>query len=159
MSHVRGFDGEFPHMQLNCLSIRVNDCLFLFFQYILRHAVIPADFNVTLIRPILKDRKKPTDDVRNLRPISISNVLSQIFERILLDKMPELHQTHRNQFGFKRFTSCTHALFAVKETIVKYAENGSPCHVVSLDAEKAFDKVWRVGLFSKLKDKENNDDP
>ena len=67
--------------------------------------------------------------------------------------MPELHRTHKNQFGFKKFTSTTHALFAVKETIVKYSESGTPCHVVSLDAEKAFDKVWRDGLFHKLKEK------
>ena len=70
--------------------------------------------------------------------------------------MPEMHQRHRNQFGFKRFLSCSHALFAAKETIVKYAEHGSPCHVVSLDAENAFEKVWRVGLFSKLKGKVNS---
>ena len=83
MSNVRGYDGVSSHMLLNCLSERVYYCLFMFFQYILKHAIIPLDFNVLLIRPILKDRRKPTYDVRNLRPISISNVFSQIFERIL----------------------------------------------------------------------------
>ena len=67
--------------------------------------------------------------------------------------MPELHRTHRNQFGFKRSISTTHALFTFKETVVKYVEGDTQCHVVSLDAEKAFDKVWRAGLFHKLKEK------
>ena len=89
------------------------------------------------------DHGKSSEDVGNLRPISVSNTLSQIFERILMNRMPELHRTHRNQFGFKRSISTTHALFTFKETVVKYVEGDNQCHVVSLDAEKAFDKVWR----------------
>jgi hypothetical protein len=55
--------------------------------------------------------------------------------------------THRNQFGFKKKTSCNHALFTLKETVLYYTENKSGCKVASLDAEKAFDKTWRDGLF------------
>jgi hypothetical protein len=111
LSHVRGFDGISSQMLLNCMSKKVSKCLFLFYKYIFKYGCIPTDFNVSLIRPILKDYKNASDDVKNMRPISVSNTLSQIFERILLIKLPEVHTTHRNQFGFKRFTSTTHALF------------------------------------------------
>ena len=40
----------------------------------------------------------------------------------------------------------------MKETILHYVENGSGVRIASLDAEKAFDKVWRDGLFFKLID-------
>jgi hypothetical protein len=46
---------------------------------------------------------------------------------------------HKNQFGFKRGTSCNHAVFVLKETIIRYIENGSACKIASLDAQKAFD--------------------
>ena len=63
---------------------------------------------------------------------------------------PGLKISHSNQFGFKEKTSCNHALFALKETILNYTENRSGIKIVSLDAEKAFDKVWRDALFFKI---------
>ncbi len=41
----------------------------------------------------------------------------------------------------------------MKETVLYYTENKSGCKVASLDAEKAFDKIWRDGLFFKLSSK------
>jgi hypothetical protein len=38
----------------------------------------------------------------------------------------------------------------VNETLNHYKCGGSNCHIVSLDAAKAFDKLWRDGLFFKL---------
>ncbi len=61
--------------------------------------------------PIKKDKKKSINDIDNLRPISVSNILAQIFERILLTKMNFVSKSHENQFGYKNRTSCTHALF------------------------------------------------
>ena len=33
---------------------------------------------------------------------------------------------------------------------------GSPCYIINLDMKKAFDKLWRDGLFCKLIDKIDN---
>ena len=33
---------------------------------------------------------------------------------------------------------------------------GSPCYIINLDMKKAFDKLWRDGLFYKLIDKIDN---
>ena len=38
----------------------------------------------------------------------------------------------------------------VNETLNHYKDSNSNCHAVSLDAAKAFDKLWRDGLFFKL---------
>ena len=53
-------------------------------------------------------------------------------------------------FGFKEKTSCNHALFTLKATILYYTENKTGIKIASLDAEKAFDKVWRDALFFKI---------
>jgi len=46
--------------------------------------------------------------------------------------------------------SCKHAYFIANEVINYYRQNGSSLNVVCLDASKAFDKLWRDGLFFKL---------
>ena len=104
----------------------------------------------SIIKPIIKDQNKNADDANNIRPLSISNCLSQLFEKLILKSSQGLHKIHKNQFGFKPKTSCNHAIFVMKETVLNYTEKGSNCRMASLDAEKAFDKVWRDGLFYKL---------
>ena len=126
--------------------------LLVLYNSILTSAKIPHELNISIIKPILKDPNKKTD-LNNIRLISISNTLSQILEKLILISSPKLHIKHKNQFGFKANTSCNHALFSLKETILHYTENNSGIKVASLDAEKAFDRVWRVGLFYKLIDK------
>jgi hypothetical protein len=128
--------------------------LFFFFNFIFHYGVIPDDFNVTHIIPIKKDKKIKTDDINNLWPISISNILAQIFERLLLNKMSEINKTHDNQFGYKNKTSCTHALFVFKETIIKQVENNMHIFAALLDAIKAFDNLWRQALYLKMKKKD-----
>ena len=51
---------------------------------------IPIKFNVSIIKPILKDQLKKTDDLNNIRPLSISNCFSQIFEKLILFSTPDL---------------------------------------------------------------------
>ena len=57
-----------------------------------------------------------------------------------------------NQFGYKANTSCKHASFIINETLAYYRKGRSPCIMISLDMKKAFDRMWRDGLFHKLKD-------
>jgi hypothetical protein len=65
--------------------------------------------------------------------------------------MDKINLTHANQFGYKYKTSCSHALFIFKETIIRYLENKQHIFAAFLDAIKAFDNLWRQALFLKLK--------
>ena len=107
--------------------------------------------NITHIIPIKKDKTKSINDINNLRPISISNTLAQIFERLLMMNLNSINNTHNNQFGYKNKISCSHTLFVFKETIVWHLENKQHCFAAFLDAIKAFDNLWRQALYLKMK--------
>ena len=89
---------------------------------------------------------------KDYRPISISTVLAGLLEHILLENMPILNESNPKQFGYKRNTSCKSAYFLLNETFQFYKRGKSNLHLISLDASKAFDKLWRAGLFFKLID-------
>ena len=124
-----------------------------FINAILCTGVIPENFNRSIIIPIIKDKSKKVFDVNNLRPISVSNCLSQLLERIILYKSKFLNDSSTNQFGFQLGLSTYQPIFLLKETVNKYKRTKSPLYIASLDAEKAYDSLWRTGLFYKLKDK------
>ena len=71
----------------------------------------PSTFNDCKIKPIIKDYGKSRKDINNIRPITISNSLAQLFERLILNKNYNNLRTNKNQFGFKRNSSCKLALF------------------------------------------------
>jgi hypothetical protein len=151
-SNVCGPDGISSIMLKNCSIEFMCEKIFPFFSKLFSDGIFPVNFNCSFIKSILKDYKKATDSLNNIRPISISNVLSQIFERILLSKMPELRKSSDFQFNYKTSTSCTHALFAVKECIFPYLAENKLVFGVTLDVQKAFDSLWRDALYSKLLD-------
>ena len=53
----------------------------------MRTGEVPPGFNVGIIKPILKDDKAAQDDLKNTRPITISDSLSNIFEPFVLNRI------------------------------------------------------------------------
>jgi hypothetical protein len=109
VSNICGNDGLSSKMIKNCDNNFISSKLLFFFRFIFHHGVIPEEFNFTHIISIKKDKNKSINDINNLRPISISNSLAQIFERLLMTKINSINNTHINQFGYR---NKTYILFA-----------------------------------------------
>ena len=75
--------------------------------------------------------------VDDFRGISISPAISIVFEHCIL-------------FGFKRNSSCSHAIYSMKRVVDYYVKFVSTVNLCALDISKAFDKMNRYGLFIKL---------
>ena len=156
-SNSSGWDGISSNMLKYGKSDSLIDLIKNLMNAIIRSGHIPLNFNRSIIHPVIKDSHKKTFDPNNYRPISVSNCLAQIFERFILSKSPKLQSTAETQFGFKMGMSTYQPIFLLKETISKkksanQQKQKSPCYLTSLDAEKAFDSLWRKGLFFKLID-------
>lgn len=149
-----GYDGVCAEMYVYGVDTALVNTIAWYLGELFSFGYIPKDFNVSMITPIPKSRKQ-SNDPADFRPIAVSTAFSMIFEGVVRRQMCGSGnlQVHSNQFGFVSMCSTKHAFFVVNETLQFYKSGGSHCWAASLDATKAFDRVWRTGLFYKLMDK------
>lgn len=125
-------------------------CVKLILEKIFQFGNMPTYFNTGKIIPIVKDENQSTCDISNIRPITISDTLSNIFEKIVLFELEKNNLNHKLQFGFKKNSSCNHAIFVLKETATFYNCRSKCLYACAIDASKAFDKINRFALMYKL---------
>ena len=119
----------------------------------IKFTITPFFFNIGIIKPLVKDTNKESYDLNNLRPITISDTLANVYENYMLSEIEEMHNNNDKQFGFKKNSSCGHAVFVLNETIKAYKKKNKRLFICGIDASKAFDKVDRKYLWLKLRDK------
>ena len=149
-NRTKGYDGMNNNMVKTINSELIQNKITNLINAILNTGYTPEFLNRSIIIPIIKDKTKTEFDKNNFRPISISNVFAQILEKVILLKCKELENTSNFQFGFKNQMSTLHPLFLLKEIINTHLEENMPLYIASLDSEKAYDSIWRDGLFFKL---------
>ena len=136
-------------------STSLNSSIRELFESIFSTGVVPKRINIGKLTPIIKNNSQPSNCLKNIRPITISDTISNIFERYILIGMNEQIKDNKSQFGFTNNSSTQHALFTLRETTNYYIMNKSRIYACAIDASKAFDKVWRDGLFYKMISKLN----
>jgi len=86
--------------------------------------------------------------MNNYRAITLSPVISKLFEMVILDTSNDFLSTDTLQFGFKDKVGCTDAIFTLKSTIVTLQIE--VVFVASLDISKVFDSVNHFKLYRSL---------
>jgi hypothetical protein len=113
----------------------------------------PSQWKVAKLLMFPKPGKDLTSP-HNYRPISLLNSLGKLFEKIILKRLNyqlfERNVLREEQFGFKRGHSTTHALLRNVERITHGYNHKKSTVLLCLDIERAFDKVWTIGLVAKL---------
>ena len=148
--------GDEEHVQaehFKFASLNFLKRLALLFNAMLTHSFVPHQFRRGYMLPIAKDTHGNLGDVSNYRGITISPMMTKVFEFVLKILFGEHLSTSSLQFGFKKKHSTSHALFCLKETVNYYVNHGSRVYCSFLDASKAFDRLVHSGLFLKMLDK------
>ena len=134
------------------LKYGINEILLeyltIIFEKIFTFSIVPYHFNIAIVKLIIKDSSKSTNEISNLRPISISDCLSNLLEQISLNEIYKSYSTNSKQFGFKKNNSCSHAVFVVQQAIINNLKLNKSTHMTAIDASQAFDKIHRQNLWN-----------
>ena len=103
---------------------------------------VPYGFRLSYTVPLSKeDNLFKRNTVDNYRSISISPAISIIFEHCVLTKYSTLFETSSNQFGFKKKSSCSQAIYSLRKVVDHYVWRLN-VNVCLLDLSKAFDEPF-----------------
>ena len=85
--------------------------LLLLFNSILFHGYVPQEFGSGIIIPIIKDKNGDATTSANYRGITLSSNIAKLFEICILDMYGSYFLSSDLQYGFKKNSSCSGAIY------------------------------------------------
>ena len=90
----------------------------------------------------------------NYRVITVCSCLGKFFTLIINDRLTKYLDEHNiinnNQIGLRKGYGTSDHVFVLKSLIDLYTKNDKKVYACFVDFQKAYDTIWRNGLFYKL---------
>lgn len=141
-----------PPSLLKNLSRRISYPLSLLFRLIFQFGTLPDEWKTAIVIPIFK--KGNSSDPNNYRPISLTCIISKIFESVikkqLLSFLNENEIISKHQHGFLSLHSTTTNLLECVNDWTILLDHSAVVKVLYIDFMKAFDLVSVRKLLHKL---------
>lgn len=122
------------------------------FNLCMLNGIFPSVLKTSKVIPLYKKGCK--SEICNYRPITLSSVISKVFEKLIYSRMNNFINNYdlfyKSQYGFRVGHSTTFAVIDVTEMINKELQNGNYVMGIFLDITKAFDSVCHDILLHKL---------
>ena len=113
----------------------------------LQHGPVPETFLHGVLMPIYKTGKD-SSKANSFRPVTLSVTLTKILEMYILETCSVHHQPHPAQFGFTSHRRTDMAIAVAHDVSqLYYNSRGSSTLTCSLDAEGAFDHIYRTASY------------
>lgn len=123
------------------------------FNIVLTTGIIPEKWVEGLIMPIYKN-KGDFLNPENYRPITLLSCLGKLFTAVLNERLSNYLDENailfENQAGFRRNYSTSDHIFVLHSLFELLKLQKKKLFCAFVDFSKAFDSVWRVGLWNKL---------
>ena len=99
-------------------------------------------------------KKGHTEDPGNYRPLSMLHCLGKVYSKLInrriMQECEDNDILHEAQNGFRRDRRCEDHLITLKEVLAGRMRAGESTYLYATDVYKAYDCVWRDGLFFRL---------
>ena len=122
------------------------------FWRLVRLGSFPACWKQANVTPIPKG--PPSSSVANYRPISITSVLSKVFELLVSVRLGRFMECSgvlpTTQFAYRKGLGSCDALLCVSHTLQSALESGQEARILQIGFSVAFDRVNHLGILYKL---------
>ena len=146
-----GPDNISPRVLVECAR-EVAPMLTYIFNQSLDSGEVPDDWKQANISPIFKKGRK--DLAENYRPVSLTSVVSKVFEHIIFSNVAKHLERYSiltpKQHGFRSGHSCESQLICAIDDWSRILDKKSHVDIAILDFSKAFDTVPHQRLKNKL---------
>ena len=130
----------------------LTKCLHKLYSAWWKQGTTPQSMQEAMVTPLYK--KKDVTLTQNYRPISLLNSIFKTYEKILETRLRAFVEDNNCitplQMGARANTGTTEAIFQLLSATTSNTNNKQPVYLTLLDLSKAFDRVWRKGLWVKL---------
>ncbi len=124
-----------------------------YFNLVFSTGFLPETWLTGTINPIYKGKGSRLDP-NSYRPITILSCFGKLFTRILNNRLSKFIDAygilHPNQAGFRKGFCTSDNIFVMQCLMQILKQTKRKLFTVFIDFTKAFDSVWRVGLWYKL---------
>jgi hypothetical protein len=115
---------------------------------------VPCKWNESKVVLLHKGGGKNRKELKNYRPISLTNTVGKIFCMLMNERVRENIEKHKvmgeEQNGFRMKRRGEDNMFVVREVIERLKKEGKKGYFAFLDIEKAYDRVDREVLYRVL---------
>ena len=150
-SKAPGPDSITPFILKNIAS-SISKPLSLLFNFSLSSSKFPDLLKSSTVIPIFK--KGVRSDPKNYRPISLTSIISKVFEKAVLKYLLPYLLTNNlitdKQAGFLPKHSTSHQLVEICDSISSNLKHGLATTIVFADISRAFDRLSHRGIYCKL---------
>lgn len=123
------------------------------YNKILTKGQFPSEWSSAIIIPIPKPGKDHTD-CNNYRPISLTNTLCKLLEKIINCRLMWFLETNnlinKLQFGFRRNRSTVDNLIILENEIQQSLSSRNHFIAIFCDIQTQYDTAWKYGILEKL---------
>jgi len=143
-----------PHWFYRECAAEISEVVTSLINRSLRYGIVPSRWKEALVTPVPKKSNVSIEDLNNLRPISVTPILSRFTEKLVvkLHLWPKLNDDLMcDQFGFRPTGSTSAALIDLVHFVyTKFNEGSDYVRCLLVDYSRAFDVVNHQILLEEL---------
>ena len=137
------------------LKVSKKSCIDVYcklFNRILQSGEFPETWTQSVIVPLHKAGN--CHDPNNYRGLAINSCFGKLFTTVLNKRFKKFIQKNdiivKQQIGFTEKSQTIDHMLVIKTLADKYKHEGKKLYLAFVDFQKAYDTVWREGMFFKL---------